>query len=227
MRLRYKALLLDFYGTLVKDDGALVERVISHVGELSPLNEAVVGVRSRWYELMGMMCRDAHGNSFQTQRHIEVASLQMVLDEYQVKLDAGELCEDIFAYLARPEPYDDVAPFLTKVGVPVCIVSNIDDTEINSAIGHLGWSFPFVVTSERCRAYKPRAEMFSAALSLLNVSANDVLHIGDSPSADVRGAQGCGIDVAWLNRNNRSLTGQRPVSSVAGFGDLATRLGIG
>lgn len=224
--MRYKALLLDFYGTLVKDDGSLVARIISQVGALSPLPDATAGVRRKWYQLMGSMCNDAHGECFLTQRHIEVASLQMVLDEFKVNLDAGELCADVFAYLANPEPYDDVEPFLKALGLPICIVSNIDTADIHSAMHHIGWTFPAIVTSEGCRAYKPRAEMFTTALTLLDMGAHDVLHVGDSPSADVRGAQGCGIDVAWLNRYKRPLPDQPPTYNVTCFNDLAQYLAL-
>jgi len=45
--------------------------------------------------------------------------------------------------------------------------------------------------------------MFEKALSLLDLSREEVLHVGDSLSGDVRGAKSLGIPVLWVNRKNR------------------------
>jgi FMN phosphatase YigB (HAD superfamily) len=61
------------------------------------------------------------------------------------------------------------------------------------------------VTSQDCRAYKPRADMFEKALALLGLPADQVLHVGDSYGSDVRGARSVGIPVLWVNRKKRPL----------------------
>ena len=94
--------------------------------------------------------------------------------------------------------------------LPVCIVSNIDTRDLLAASNHAGWTWQHVVTSESCRSYKPRAAMFMAALEKLNCAAHDVLHIGDSLTSDVAGAQKLGIDTVWLNRKGRALPPDKP-----------------
>lgn len=47
--------------------------------------------------------------------------------------------------------------------------------------------------------------MFEKALSLLNFSAGEVLHVGDSLRADVRGAKAMGMPVLWINRKGRII----------------------
>ena len=227
--MKYRAILLDFYGTLVKEDDYLVERIIQQVGALSPMEDATPLVRRRWWQLMGSMCYEAHGDRFASQRKIEVSSLGQVLAEFKVDLDPVALCADIFANWEAPVAYPDVDPFLSRLGVPVCIVSNIDEADVRSAMRANNWDFPLLVTSEGCRAYKPRPELFGAALGLLGMSAGDVLHVGDSVTADVNGAQGCGIDVAWINRRGRPAPQLQlpPTHNVAGFDELAAILGIG
>jgi 2-haloalkanoic acid dehalogenase type II len=226
--LKYKALLLDFYGTLVKEDDYLVERIISQVGTLSPLVDATPLVRQRWWQLMGSMCYESHADGFVTQRDIEVNSLGQVLAEFKVDLDPVALCADIFANWKAPITYPDVDLFLRRLSLPVCIVSNIDEADVRSAMHVNGWDFPLLVTSEGCRAYKPRPELFTAALQTLGMDASEVLHVGDSVSADVIGAQCFGIDVAWMNRHGRSASQSQPLPTltVTGFGELAARLGI-
>lgn len=55
------------------------------------------------------------------------------------------------------------------------------------------------------RAYKPRAELFNLALKKCGFSADEVIHIGDSISSDVKGASSIGIKPLWLNRFGKEL----------------------
>jgi 2-haloacid dehalogenase/putative hydrolase of the HAD superfamily len=50
--------------------------------------------------------------------------------------------------------------------------------------------------------------MFESALSLLGLSNEQVLHVGDSLRSDVGGAKALGIPVLWVNRSNRKLCAQ-------------------
>jgi 2-haloacid dehalogenase/putative hydrolase of the HAD superfamily len=61
------------------------------------------------------------------------------------------------------------------------------------------------MTSEDCRTREPRGEIFTRALELLNLGAQDVPHAGDSFGSDVRGARNCGIRVLWINRRSRTI----------------------
>lgn len=43
------------------------------------------------------------------------------------------------------------------------------------------------------------------ALKLTGLQPEDVVHIGDSFSSDVKGASSLGIDTIWVNRGNRPV----------------------
>jgi len=73
-----------------------------------------------------------------------------------------------------------------------------------------------VVSSEDARCYKPAAAMFGAGLATLGLAAHEVLHIGDSLAADVRGARAASIDVVWLNRAGRPVPADLSGLAVAG-----------
>jgi ribosomal protein S18 acetylase RimI-like enzyme len=88
-------------------------------------------------------------------------------------------------------------------------VSNADNAELYSALVHCGLYFEYAVTSEDCRAYKPRPEIFCRALEMLDLPPCQVLHIGDSLRSDVRGAQAAGIPVLWINRQQRPIPGTK------------------
>lgn len=69
--------------------------------------------------------------------------------------DAARLCEPQVAYWRQPPIYSDSLPFLQQVGLPVCLVSNVDRDDLQSAMNHHGLVVSAVVTSEDARAYKP------------------------------------------------------------------------
>ena len=205
---KYKAILLDFYGTLVEEDSPFIYRIVDQIAEASGRDPS--DIAREWSAIYRRMCFERRGVAFTTQRVIEVEGLQEMLGACQVDLDAGAMVAGVFEYWQSPTPYPDTAPFLAHLPIPYCLVSNIDTADVQSALCSLGWQFEQLVTSELCRAYKPHPEPFRAALELLNLQPHEVLHVGDSATADVAGAQALGIDVAWLNRSNRPMPAPRP-----------------
>jgi 2-haloalkanoic acid dehalogenase type II len=203
--MKYKALLLDFYGTLVEEDDRIIERILPMIVASSPLSPDQRQLGKDWMTHFRALCANAYGNAFCTQRQIEHESLVRVCDQYQASADCDAICQQLFTHWRAPQPFDDVRWFLEHNSLPVCIVSNIDTDDLNAAITANGWHFDHIVTSESCRSYKPRPEMFHAALRTLSCSAAEVLHIGDSLTSDVGGAQALGIDTVWLNRTNKPL----------------------
>jgi 2-haloacid dehalogenase/putative hydrolase of the HAD superfamily len=112
------------------------------------------------------------------------------------------LCQLQFDYWRKPEIFADAADFLKQHPLP--IVSNIDTADLKVAIAyHQLNHITDIITSESVKFYKPRIEMFHKALEKSNLSPEDVIHIGDSLTSDVAGAQSAGIKTVWLNRTRK------------------------
>lgn len=203
----YRALLIDFYGTLVAEDDALIARISDQVATASGRGVPASEVSRIWHQRFAEHCERAHGVHFRLQREIELESLADAARTCDANIDVAELAAELFAYWAAPTPLEGAAGFLRACPQPVCVVSNIDSAELHAAIAGLGWEFAHVVTSESCRAYKPRAEMFRAALAALDCAPSEVMHVGDSLGSDVLGASRSGIHVAWVNAGGRALPG--------------------
>jgi len=200
---RYKGLLLDFYGTLVKEDGDIIHRIADAIAERSTVTKNRRRILESWN--FSELCSTSFGDSFQSQRALELQSLVRLLTEYGVELDAEELSAELFSYWRAPEAFPSTSGFLAEVEIPTCVVSNIDTADLLAAIDYNGWEFARVVTSEDCRSYKPRPELFMAGLKRLGLGPRDVLHVGDNLRVDVAGAADLGIDSVWVNRSNRPL----------------------
>lgn len=199
-----RGILLDFYGTVVEEDDAVISAIVSAViadrPELDPHE-----VASRWGALYFAAVARSSGAAFRPQRAIAVDSLTTLLTELGVPGGAEEFCAPQFAYWRRPELRPGSRAFVADRPVPICIVSNIDRPDLEAALEHLGIDVDAVVTSDDVRAYKPRPEMFHRALELLGLDADEVLHVGDSRTADVAGANALGIPVAWIRTQGRTL----------------------
>ena len=103
--------------------------------------------------------------------------------------------------------YSDVVPTLEKsrdAGFKLAIVSNWD-TPLDPLTERLGIAeyFDAIVASHdvRVRSEKPDPYIFHYALTAVGVSAEEVVHVGDTYEADVVGAQGVGIRPILLDRD--------------------------
>lgn len=215
----FDALLLDFYGTVVNEDEPILAEIRRRVSVTAAEPVTADHVGRLWSSAFAEECNIAAGDTFKTQRDAVRDSLARVLDVVGSGEDPDRLCAPQFAYWQRPSLLEDAKPFLERVGIPVCIVSDIDRDDIDAAIAHHGLVVDHVVTSEDVRAYKPRPEPFLRALDLVGVAPGAALHVGDSLSSDVAGANHLGIRVAWVNRSSRRPA--EPVDLWAEVADLA------
>ncbi|MEU8283928.1 HAD family hydrolase [Micromonospora sp. NPDC048905] len=203
-----KGLLLDFYGTVVEDDDAIMQAIADQVAagaSTSVSGGDVLDAWARQYEAV------AAGPQFRTLRDCAMRSLATVLTEVGCAGDPAELCAAQFAYWQSPPLRPGTREFLARATVPICVVSDVDRADLDAATAHHSLTFAAVVTSEDVRAYKPDRAMFARALAALDLGADEVLHVGDSLSADVRGAHAAGIPAAWINHRGHALPDDRTV----------------
>jgi putative hydrolase of the HAD superfamily len=100
--------------------------------------------------------------------------------------------------------YPDAAPALRALrarGVKLVVASNWD-VSLPTVLEAAGLSelLDGVLTSAGVGAPKPAGEVFRAALALAGVSAEQALHVGDSPEHDVGGARAAGVAAVLLRR---------------------------
>lgn len=103
--------------------------------------------------------------------------------------------------------YDDVVPtleHLREAGFKLAIVSNWD-TPLDPLTERLGIAdyFDTITASHdmRVRSEKPDPHIFNYTLKAVGVSAEEVVHVGDTYEADIVGAQSVGIRPILLDRD--------------------------
>ncbi len=201
---RPKGILLDFYGTVVKEDDVPITRICSQIVEESSFAATTGDIGEYWGHQFSKLCCESVGDSFKPQKEIELISLRRVLKHFKVELDPKALSQVLYDYWAQPAIFPESRTVLAQCNVPVCLVSNIDNAELRSALRYNSLSFEFIVTSEDSRAYKPRDEMFEKALETLGMTNGEVLCVGDSLGSDVKGAKAMEMPVLWINRKGRT-----------------------
>jgi putative hydrolase of the HAD superfamily len=126
----------------------------------------------------------------------------------------GEILESLpdriyqgFTSAASYRLFADARPALyaaRRHGLKVGILSNWEPWLVRLLgelkIDHL---LDFVVVSGVCGYEKPDPRIYQEALALAEVEAGELLHVGDSPHADVSGARQVGVTPVLIDRRGR------------------------
>jgi FMN hydrolase / 5-amino-6-(5-phospho-D-ribitylamino)uracil phosphatase len=120
--------------------------------------------------------------------------------------------------------YDDVRPFLEKVGMNhrICLSTDCD----KEMLGNLNALYPFdnIFISEQLKAYKANPKFFTQVISHYGVKPENILHIGDSQS-DVVTPKMLGMLTCWLNRDGGKWDNRvKPDFEVASLRDVVALL---
>ncbi|ACX66685.1 MULTISPECIES: HAD family hydrolase [Paenibacillus] len=198
-----KAIFLDFYGTVVHEDDEIIPLICQKIKESSSENCSIQEIGQYWWASFSKMFQESYGENFDTQRNLGRMSLCKTIEFYQSNCTADEIILEQFEHWQKPGIYEDSLSFLKSCELPVYIISNIDTSDVMAAIKFHGLKVSGVITSEDVRSYKPRSEIFAEALRRYELKNTDVLHVGDSLTSDVVGAQNMGIRAVWINRMNK------------------------
>lgn len=199
-----KAVFADFYGTIVFEDGENVSKISNRIYETGN-EQSVSEIGSYWWNRFQKLFENAYGENFRTQRELETQSLIDTIEHFGSSEDGVKLSNEMFEYWVKPPIFEESKQFFDACPVPIYIVSNIDRSDVLQAIEYHGLKPAGVFTSEDARSYKPRKELFEYALEKTGLSPDEVVHIGDSLSSDVKGASSVGIKAIWVNRGNREV----------------------
>jgi putative hydrolase of the HAD superfamily len=119
-----------------------------------------------------------------------------------------EVAYEHFAEAGVWELYPEVLEVLERLRLhfQLAVISNFDG-RLRFILQHLGISnyFSYIFISSELGADKPDPEIFRRALNLIDLNANEVLHVGDDPERDWKAAKAAGLSVFRLDRPKNSL----------------------
>jgi len=126
-------------------------------------------------------------------------------------------------------PHADVPAGLARVAkeIPLVILSNASDDQIQKNVAQLGAPFHRVYTAQQAQAYKPRLQAFEYMLDSLNANPEDMLHVSSSLRYDLMSADDLGItNKVFVNRGHGPGCAAYGYTEIADIGGLAGVVGL-
>ncbi len=95
----------------------------------------------------------------------------------------------------------EILQYLTDKGYILHLITNGFEKTQHSKLRHsrIDGYFREVVTSEASQSMKPEKAIFEYAMRKAGTRPEASLMVGDNTEADIRGAQGAGMDSIWVN----------------------------
>jgi putative hydrolase of the HAD superfamily len=120
-----------------------------------------------------------------------------------------EYFAELFAYFAEPQAwvlYPEVSETLSALkqrGVILGVISNFDSRLVRVLNGlGAGSSFEEIFVSSRVGYAKPDPRIFHAALNRHGLKPENAIHVGDSETNDLHGANNAGLRGVLIDRDN-------------------------
>jgi putative hydrolase of the HAD superfamily len=140
--------------------------------------------------------------------------VDLVLDQAAPRLGEAdrdnffEIAYEHFAEAGVWELYPEVVDVLQELQprFQLAVISNFDG-RLRFILEQLGVSkfFRYVFISSELGADKPHPEIYRRALKFIRLEPNEVLHAGDDPERDWKGATAAGLSIFRLDHRKNSL----------------------
>ncbi len=222
-----KALLIDALGTMVYLDPPaphLRREIQERFGVEVSEDEAHAAMRAEIRHYRSNLQRGRDADSLSELRGECAAVLRDALPERAQALPLDELTDALVASL-RFEPYDEVLGVLRALrerGHTIVVLSNWDFS-LHEMLQRTGITdlVDGAVSSAVHGTAKPDPGIFEHALALAGAQASEAVHVGDSPEADVVGAQAAGIEPIFVAREREDApAGVRVIDDLTGLLEL-------
>jgi 2-haloacid dehalogenase len=195
--LKPKYITFDCYGTLTHFQMSNMARVM--LKDRVPVDKMDAFVRDfgsyRFDEVLG---------AWKPYREVIADAYARTCKRWGMKFDAAE-AEAFYRAIPTWGPNPDVPAPLAKVAakIPLVILSNASNDQIQANVKLLGAPFHAVYTAESARAYKPRFQAFEYMFDQLGCAPADLLHVSSSLRYDLITANMLGIGArAFVTRGH-------------------------
>lgn len=224
----YKHYSFDLWLTLIKSNPAFkVDRTCYFYENFNSKNKSIheIGVIFRQVDLMVNAMNEKTGKNVDAdEMYLMVISLINDYDFNFHDLDLEDLYQKMEVLLLNHMPLiycDNCLNVLSAIKssgeTSTNILSNtgfIKGHTLRKVISHLGIDefIDFQLYSDEVRMSKPNRGFFQLMIDTIDrekhqqLSLNEIIHVGDNPLADVRGAQMIGISSMLIHSNNLSIS---------------------
>lgn len=105
-----KAIFIDFYGTVVHEDGAVIKKITKEIYETGQVvDKSEIG--TFWWKEFQTLFNDSHGDTFRTQRDLEIQLLQNAIQYFHSTADVLQLSNLMFEHWIKPPIFEESKKF--------------------------------------------------------------------------------------------------------------------
>ena len=201
----FKAVFLDYTGTMVREDEPYTMELLRYFLTHSDLKEPEVALRTVWGMIKHLeyTCR---GDTFIKKDEMVERILAACVKDHGLRGDLAHMHRLWRNSWIHAPLFDDVKPFMETCPLPVYVVTNDDLCYIEESLAEKGLHPAGIAAAETVRACKPHGEIFELALRMAGVGAEAAVHIGDSVTSDVAAARAVSITPVLLDRKGNNRT---------------------
>ena len=205
-----KAVLLDYTGTMVREDEPYTMQLLKYFLTHSDLKEPKAALSVVW----GMIKRlefECFGDHFIKKDEMVDRILADCTKNYGLDGDLAYM-HDLWrnSWIHAPL-FDDVKPFFAACPVPIYIITNDDLCYIEESLREKQLEPSGVAAAEMAGACKPHPGIFRMALEMAGVQPEEAVMIGDSMTSDIRPAMELSIHPVLIDRKGLQKDAAVPV----------------
>lgn len=223
-----KALMFDFYGTVVDMQGGLIEAITPYLESKNYTANTPSRVVTWWRRthFENSMIDALLHRDHTPYREIGRQTVHYTLDRAGIDHTDEEVV-DLVAQIQRLKPFPDVIDALTDIkadGLQLIILSNGDPDMLENGVAYSGtenlWNR--VVSVAEANSFKPHADTYATAARISELRPEEVLFVANH-AFDCVGAKAAGMKTGFVDRRKRPFgnTKYEPDLIVNDFADLA------
>lgn len=157
--------------------------------------------RSEIYKIADLNDEEPHFNE-RILKALHFLGYNLSKDNKIIKNATFAFCKEFIKYVRIDIHTKDVLKKLSskyKLGlvsnfaIPECVIKLLKDNNIKKF-------FSVIIVSGAVNKRKPNPEIFKLALDSLKLSESEVVFVGDTIDADIKGAQGAGMKTVFIER---------------------------
>ena len=231
---KFEAVLFDADETIFNNQGIHLEVTNKILKSLQLPTSLTNDVHAKWDSYyFKEQIREMEENGFCIDRENAARSLILALKDIGKELSLEEADEFyefmINEYSEKSKPYPDaleLIELLSEKNIRMGIVSNGDHETIINRLqkAKIENQFEFIIAPcHEMPLTKPDSKIFNEALSRIDSMASETIFIGDSPSADIAGANRMGMFSILIDRfeNFKNLeNAQKPDMKINSFKEM-------
>ena len=205
-----KAIIFDVYGTLISTGNGSVTAAGEILKKINVDMDAKVFYK-KWKEFHKKQMNEM--KEFITEKEVFENDLKLLYEFYNLKGNYKEDVKIMLESLYKRKAFEETNEALDNLSkkYKIYIGSTTDTEPLMVNIKSNNMKVDKIYTSESLKEYKPKKEFYTKILNDVNLSANEVVFVGDSLLEDVQGPQSVGIYSILIDRKGKYDEDERKI----------------